>query len=80
MERCDYMAKRLTDIEKIIKKAKDQCDLIWLENLNLRGGFKKTIMDYIAQKHPELLNLYQEIYIKKNRSYFEKLENTTLTT
>lgn len=66
----------LTDIEKIIEKAKDQCDLIWLENLNLRGGFKKTIMDYIAQKHPELLNLYQEIYTKKNRSYFEKLEKT----
>ena len=23
----------------------------WLENLNLRGGFKKTIMDYIAEKY-----------------------------
>jgi len=40
--------------EAIIDRAKDQCDLIWLENLNLRGGFKKTIMDYIAEKHPDL--------------------------
>ena len=54
--------------------AKDQCDLIWLENLNLRGGFKKTIMDYIAEKHPDLMPLYDEIYNKKDRSYFEDLE------
>jgi len=24
--------------------------LIWLENLNLRGGFKGKIMDYIKEK------------------------------
>lgn len=64
----------LTDIEAIIERAKDQCDLVWLENLNLRGGFKKTIMDYIADRHPDLLPLYEEIYNKKNRSYFEALE------
>ena len=48
----------ITDIEAIIERAKDQCDLVWLENLNLRGGFKKTIMDYIADRHPDLLPLY----------------------
>jgi radical SAM mobile pair protein B len=64
----------LTDIEAIFERTKDQCDLIWLENLNLRGGFKKTIMDYIREKHPDLLPLYEEIYNKKNRSYFEMLE------
>lgn len=64
----------ITDIEAIFARAKDQCDLIWLENLNLRGGFKKTIMDYIAASYPQLLPLYEEIYTKKNRSYFEGLE------
>ena len=64
----------LTDIEAIFERAKDQCDLVWLENLNLRGGFKKTIMDYIAEKHPDLMPLYDEIYNKKNRAYFEALE------
>ena len=64
----------ITDIEAIIDRAKDQCDLVWLENLNLRGGFKKTIMDYISEKHPDLVPLYEEIYTKKNRSYFEALE------
>ena len=64
----------LTDIEAIIDRAKDQCDLVWLENLNLRGGFKKTIMDYIEAEHPDLVSLYHQIYIKKDRSYFENLE------
>ena len=49
----------LTDIGAIFERAKDQCDLVWLENLNLRGGFKRTIMDYIAEKHPELAPLYE---------------------
>ncbi len=64
----------ITDIEAIIDRAKDQCDLVWLENLNLRGGFKADIMNYIADKYPDLLPLYDEIYNKKNRSYFEVLE------
>ena len=64
----------ITDIEAIFERAKDQCDLIWLENLNLRGGFKADIMNYIAEKYPDLLPLYEEIYNMKNRSYFEVLE------
>ena len=42
----------ITNFEAIFERVKDQCDLFWLENLNLRGGFKKTIMDYIAGKYP----------------------------
>ena len=64
----------LTDIEAIFHRAKDQCDLIWLESLNLRGGFKADIMNYIAEKHPELFPLYEVIYNKKDRSYFRMLE------
>ena len=64
----------LTDIEAIFQRAKDQCDLIWLENLNLRGGFKADIMNYISEKHPELFPLYEVIYNKKDWSYFRMLE------
>ena len=64
----------ITDFEAIFERVKDQCDLFWLENLNLRGGFKKTILDYIADKYPELSPLYDEIYNRHNRSYFEALE------
>ncbi len=31
-------------------------------------------MDYIAGKYPDLVPLYDEIYNKHNRSYFEELE------
>ena len=31
----------ITDFEAIFERVKDQCDLFWLENLNLRGGFKR---------------------------------------
>ena len=64
----------ITDFEAIFERVKNQCDLFWLENLNLRGGFKKTILDYIAGKRPELVQLYDEIYNKHDRSYFEALE------
>ncbi len=64
----------ITDFEAIFERVKDQCDLFWLENLNLRGGFKKTIMDYIAGKYPDLVPLYDDIYNKHNRSCFEALE------
>ena len=64
----------ITDFKKIFSLVKDQCDLIWLENLNLRGGFKGKIMDYIKEKYPKSYPLYEQIYNKKDRSYFEGLE------
>lgn len=64
----------ITDVEAIIDRAKDQCDLIWLENLNLRGSFKADIMGYIQEKYPELMPLYQTIYISNDRSYWRELE------
>ena len=64
----------ITDFEAIFYRVKNQCDLIWLENLNLRSGFKQEILDYIQEKYPELTSLYQKIYQKGDRSYFRGLE------
>lgn len=64
----------ITDAEAIIQRVKKQCNLIWLENLNLRGSYKSVIMDYIKEKYPHLLPLYQEIYCKGNRGYWEMLD------
>ncbi len=64
----------ITDVKGIIHRAKDICNLIWLENLNLRGSYKTVILKYIEEKYPELLPLYQEIYQKGNRSYWELLD------
>lgn len=65
----------ITDVEAIIRQVRDHCQLIRLENLNLRGSYKGVIMDYIKTKHPQLLPLYQEIYSRKNRSYWEALDH-----
>ena len=39
----------ITDFKAIFHRVKNQCDLVWLENLNLRGGFKQEILDYIHE-------------------------------
>lgn len=65
----------ITDVKEIIQRAKAQCNLIWLENLNLRGGYKTTIMDYIQRKYPDLMPLYQEIYNNNDRRYWELLDS-----
>ena len=64
----------ITDIKEIILRAKSQCNLVWLENLNLRGGYKSVIMDYIKEKYPNLLPLYEDIYTKKDRAYWSQLD------
>lgn len=48
--------------------------LVWLENLNLRGSFKQEILDYIRNRYPHLVPLYDDIYRKGDRSYFRALE------
>ena len=64
----------ITDVQAIIDRVKGQCNLIWLENLNLRGSYKAVILDYIREKYPQLLPLYQEIYQKGNCAYWELLD------
>lgn len=64
----------ITDIKAIIRQTMSQCNLIWLENLNLRGGYKSVIMDYIQEKYPHLFPLYHEIYDLNNLSYWTALD------
>ena len=66
----------ITDVTAIINRVKDQCQLVWLENLNLRGSYKSVIMDYIHDKHPALVQLYNEIYYQGSRLYWEKLDHS----
>ena len=64
----------ITDVKAIIAQVKAHCNLIWLENLNLRGSYKAVIMEYIGEKYPALLPLYQDIYSRGSRSYWEALD------
>lgn len=64
----------ITDFEAIFTRVRNQCDLIWLENLNLRGGFRQDVLHYIQEQYPHLIPLYDAIYHKRDRSYFLRLE------
>lgn len=64
----------ITDCKAIIQKTKDICNLVWLENLNLRGDYKPIILDYIKEKYPQHSSLYHDIYTKKDKSYWKTLD------
>ena len=64
----------ITEVEAIIDRVKNQCNFIWLENLNLRGSYRSVILQYIREKRPELYPLYEEIYINGSRAYWEALD------
>lgn len=64
----------ITDVKAIIEKVRDFADLVWLENLNLRGQFKGTIMNYIKDEYPALVPLYEDIYNLKRTDYWQALE------
>ncbi len=64
----------ITDVKSIVERAKKQCNLVWLENLNLRGDYKARILQWIHEKHPELDELYRDIYAKKSRAYWTALD------
>ena len=64
----------ITRIEDIFERVRYQCDMLWLENLNLRGDYKSRIMNYINESYPELLPLYQSIYYQHDRAFFIELE------
>lgn len=69
----------ITDVTAIIERVKGIADLVWLEDLNLRGSYRATVMDYISNRHPGLVPLYQEIYNKKDRTYWKELDATVAT-
>ncbi len=64
----------ITDVPAITEAARDRCNLVWLENLNLRGGYKADILGYIAEKRPDLVPLYDAIYQKGDRAYWRELD------
>jgi len=64
----------ITDVVEIIERAKGQCNLVWLENLNLRGDYRPRILEWVHENHPELDGLYRDIYAKRSRDYWTGLD------
>lgn len=63
----------ITEFKAIVETSKDFIDEYWFENLNLRGSYKQTILKYIQDQYPHLSELYQNIYVKGNKTYWREL-------
>ncbi len=63
----------ITEWKEIIEKSKDYIDEYWFENLNLRGQYKVSIMNYIKERYPQYYEKYVEIYNKNNKQYWINL-------
>lgn len=64
----------ITDCKEIINASKDFVCEYWFENLNLRGAYKQTILEYIEEKYPERLDKYRRIYMQKDITFWKELE------
>ena len=56
----------ITEYKEIIVKTHRFVDEYWFENLNLRGSYKQDILSYIKNAYPQLVELYDEIYVLLN--------------
>ncbi|RKI41399.1 radical SAM protein [bacterium D16-51] len=63
----------ITDYKEIIGKTRGYVDEYWFEDLNLRGSYKKDILAYIKNTYPQLIDLYNDIYVTGNREYWNNL-------
>lgn len=65
---------KITNVQDIILAAKDRCNLVLLDKLNLRDDYKTNILNWIHENHPKLDSLYYSIYIKKDYNYWITLD------
>ena len=63
----------ITDFKAIVEVSKNFIDEYWFENLNLRGPYKKTILDYIKTNYPQHYPAYLTIYLHNDLSYWQSL-------
>ncbi len=63
----------ITDFQQIITQTKDFTDEYWFDKLALRTSFKTKMFNFIEQEFPTYKPLYENIYNKKDETYFLEL-------
>lgn len=65
----------ITNLSELYKAVENTIDYMCVENLNLRGAYKQSMLDVIDQLHPEVSCLWKDIFInKKGDEYWKKIE------
>lgn len=65
----------LTNYREIIEATTDFVDEYWFEDLNLRGDYKRTILEYIYENYRDVYPLFDSIYNHGDRQYWGRLES-----
>lgn len=64
---------KITNFKQLIQCSKTFVKEYWFENLNLRGGYKENILEYIYDNYPQYKELYDAIYRKNDYTYWQQL-------
>lgn len=65
----------ITNLQSLYDATKGTVDYICVENLNLRGSYKQPMLDIICELHPELKELWLDIYTRKKATlYWSEVE------
>ena len=68
----------LSDWKSVIKAAASYTDRFTFENLKLRAAALHRVLLYITQMHPDYKELYQQIYVEKDDSYWQQTRQDIL--
>lgn len=65
----------ITRLEDLYDALKGSIDYLCIENLNLRGSYKMPMLELISKLHPEVYDLWCDIYLEKQADkYWRKIE------
>jgi DNA repair photolyase len=64
----------LTNINEIINECEKYASEIWFDALELRNEFKVRMLKYIAENHPNLQEMYRQIYRANDQTYWKALK------
>lgn len=64
----------ITDAKAIIRRVRKQCHEVWLDKLNLRGEYQRSILAYVRRNFPRLTPLYDALYRRGDNTYWRELD------
>lgn len=63
----------ITEPEELLGALRGRAHEVWFDRLNLRGPNRPVILDYIAERWPGFLPLYEAIYLRGDNTYWREL-------
>lgn len=69
----------ISDWKAIVEKTRPYTNSYRFDGLNLRPGFQKKVISFIAKYYPHTLPLYSEIYLRGNMNYWQNLHQEIKT-